>query len=191
MKRILFTAAILGVISVNGCDQPAPATPAGPSALAEMQTVEENQKRLMGAIPPPKLQTSLERKNLVRRLERVNTENMVSYIYLLDHGKVVAYHTVSGKVSSLNSYLTAMEQIIEKGTRDYSGNGASWDKTYITIESPDHDGSYGKNSDGIFFFTTSGAYVEWSGTYFWSDKPMKLSQPPELVEIVGGDVESK
>jgi hypothetical protein len=49
------------------------------------------------------------------------------------------------------------------------------------MESPDIDGSYGENAHGVFFFTTDGAYVEWSGTYFWTDRPLKLTQPPELV----------
>ena len=156
-----------------GCDSP----PNPTSAKIEMQQNEENQQRMIRAVQTPKLQTSLERKNLVRRLERINRENMVSYIYLIDSGKVMAYYTVSGKVSSLNSYLTAMERI---ESFPVGNNTTQW----VTMEAPDQDGSYGKNTDGVFFFTTEGAYVEWKGKFLWADQPLKISQPPELVQIL-------
>ena len=40
---------------------------------------------------------------------------------------------------------------------------------------PDVDGSYGENDNGIFFFTTDGKYVEWGGTYFYSDIPVSVN----------------
>jgi len=46
------------------------------------------------------------------------------------------------------------------------------------------DGGKGTNGDGIFFFTTEGAYAEWHGDYMVSDFPLKLSTPPELVRNV-------
>lgn len=39
---------------------------------------------------------------------------------------------------------------------------------------PDVDGSYGSNDNGIFFFTPDGKYVEWSGTYLYSDIPFEV-----------------
>lgn len=38
--------------------------------------------------------------------------------------------------------------------------------------------------DGIFFFTTEGAYVEWAGEYMVSDFPLKLSTPPAMVKQI-------
>lgn len=142
------------------------------SQQVERSTTESNQQRLATAIPLPKLQTSLERKNLARRLERLNTENLVSYIYLVSQtGKVMAFYTVDGKVTSLNAYLTA----------DYIQRGECCDGRVIETQLPDLDGAYGKNPDGIFFFTTEGVYVEWFGEYLWSDQPLKLTQQPELI----------
>ena len=40
------------------------------------------------------------------------------------------------------------------------------------------------NTDGIFFFTTEGAYVEWKGDYMMSDQPLKLTTTPELVREI-------
>jgi hypothetical protein len=140
------------------------------SIRSEIQSTEDNQQRLIAAVPPPRLSTSLERKNLVRRLERINTENLVSYVYLVSQtGKVMAFYTVDGKVTSLNAYLTG-------DTRP-----AYWKSTVYEAELPDYDGAYGKNADGVFFFTTEGVYVEWAGDYLWSDQPLKLTQQPELI----------
>ena len=38
--------------------------------------------------------------------------------------------------------------------------------------------------NGIFFFTTEGAYVEWVGDYMMSDQPLKLTTQPELVREI-------
>ena len=47
----------------------------------------------------------------------------------------------------------------------------------------DVDGSYGENDFGIFFFTPDGKYVEWTGTYLYSDIPFEVDDP---VVKVGG-----
>lgn len=141
----------------------------------EAALTEENQNRLLIAAPPPKLDKSLERENLIRRLELLNDENKIFYIYLIDHGVVMAEYVCKGKVSSVNSKLTTQEQIVDDpwGYRDSSGGRV--------VESPDLDGSYGTNGDAIFFFTTDGAYIEWSGVFFVSDFPLKLTTPPILI----------
>ena len=139
----------------------------------EAELTEANQYRLDKAVPPPELKTSLERKNLKRRLELWNNENKISYIYLINYGKVMAYYTIKGKVSSVNSKLTSGEQIVE----DPHG---SYDAGSRVVESPQLDGSYGTNGNAIFFFTTEGAYVEYRGDYMLSDQPLKLTTPPEL-----------
>ena len=178
-KRIFVLLGLLAAaLALCGCDLGRSPTPT--TAAIEMAQNESNQQRMIRAVPTPALQTSLERKNLARRLERVNKEAMASYVYLLSHGKVVAFYAVSGKVSSLNSYMTAMERV-EKFGNNMSNYGA----TYLALEAPDQDGSYGHNVEGIFFFTTSGAYVEWNGEYLWSDQPLSITTPPELVQQVG------
>lgn len=177
-NRILSVLAIIVAFSFVGCIEEAPAQPS--SAQIEMRQNEQSQQKLIKSVPIPKVNTSLERKNLVRRIEKINQENMISYIYLISYGKIMAYYTVSGKVSSLNSYLTAMEKI-EKVD---GGHGINYGPTFVTLEAPDLDGSYGKNVEGVFFFTTEGAYVEWRGEYLWSDQPLKITQQPELIKEI-------
>lgn len=194
MHTKIILSLILSTIAAAlvGCD-PA-TTPPESTAGVEMRQNEATQQRLSAAVPAPVVKTSIERKNLKRRIERINTENMVSYVYLLSQtGKVVAYYTINGKVSSLNSYLTAMERVavISKQTGEIMPSGAcrdartfASDSEVVTLEAPDLDGSYGKNIEGVFFFTTEGAYVEWNGQYIWSDQPLKIAQQPELIQEV-------
>jgi len=136
-----------------------------------------NFARLAKAVPVPQLSDSQERQNLVERLQRFNVSNKISYIYLVNYGKVMAFYTVKGKVSSVNSMLTCTEQIVDNG-HDYDRYESH------AVSSPDLDGSYGSNGDAIFFFTTESVYVEWNGDYMLVDQPLKLSTPPELVREI-------
>ena len=159
------------------------------SNAQELKKLENNQKKLVEAVPVPQLQTSQERLNIKRRAELFDNENKVSYIYLVNYGKVMAFYSVKGKVSSLRSYMTPQEQIVNndgvscKDAR-YATNTPSCSGNGNLVQAPDVDGSYGENVDGIFFFTTEGAYVEWKGDYMMSDQPLKLSTQPELVREV-------
>lgn len=148
----------------------------------EAVAIEENQRRLLQNQPIPKIENSQERANLIRRLETFNTPDKISYIYLVNYGKVMAFYTVKGKVSSVNSMLTTTEQVVDgEGNQCDYGNTAG---TCYVVASPDIDGSYGSNGDAIFFFTTEGAYVEWKGDYMLADQPLKLTTQPELVREI-------
>ena len=146
----------------------------------EAAITESNQARLLLASPPPQLSNSLERENLIRRLELLNDENKIFYIYLVSYGKVMAEYVAKGKVSSVNSKLTTQEQIV-RDPFTYSGSSERAGKV---VESPDLDGSYGTNGNAILFFTSDGAYVEWSGEFMVSDFPLKLTTPPELIREI-------
>jgi len=141
------------------------------------------QKDLVKSVPVPQLSNSLERQNVSKRAQLFDTPDKISYIYLVSYGKVMAFFTVKGKVSSLRSYLTPTDKLVY-------GNGSECDQTWVdspdcyAINAPDIDGTYGENVEGIFFFTTENAYVEWKGEYMMSDQPLKLQTPPELVRTI-------
>jgi hypothetical protein len=132
-------------------------------------TVTDN---VVKSIPVPQLTSSSERANVAERAKRFDNPNKISYVYLVNYGKVMAFYTVKGKISSLNSYMTPEQKV------EYSGSGN------VVVDAPDIDGTYGSNVEGIFFFTTEGAYVEWKGDYMMSDQPLKLTTPPELVREI-------
>lgn len=132
---------------------------------------------------PTDIDYSLERYNLIRRAywvngqrEKANTlvcaiEKPLGYIVLFtESGSVIGRFIVDGKVSSLNSFLTPDSEYYEAGNA-YNDWVA------------DIDGSYGENDNGIFFFTTSGCYVEWTGTYLYTDIPMEISNPVITFEV--------
>lgn len=139
---------------------------------------------------PTDVEYSLERYNLIKRAYWVNgmrdkantfpcsVTKPVGYIVLFAGNAVVASYTVDGKVSSLNSYLTPDSEYYERSGGSYSSTN-KW--------LADIDGSYGTNDNGIFFFTTDGKYVEWTGTYLYSDIPMKVTTPVVQFEVNGNE----
>jgi hypothetical protein len=143
----------------------------------ESAATEKNQQSLIGSQPiPSPIAYSLERQNLINKLKVEAKQGLVGYVALIGpQGQLVAYYTVQGKVSSLNSMLTTSQQI---QCPDVYGNSESC----VTVDSPDLDGSYGANPSGIFFFTTSGQYIEWSGSYLYSDQPLNYTTQPLLTE---------
>jgi hypothetical protein len=130
---------------------------------------------------PTDIDYSLERYNLIKRTywvngqrEKANTllcaiDKPLGYIILLtDNGAVVGSFIVDGKISSLNSFLTPDSEYYE-----YSAGETSRKNQWL----PDVDGSYGENDSGIFFFTPDGKYIEWTGTYLYSDIPFIVDDP--------------
>lgn len=176
-SRTLFVLGFLLLTFPLGASSCSSDEDIGKSTKKDMAYTEKVATAMQKAVPPPELKTSNERLNLKRRLERWNTETKEGYIYLLaQNGTVVGHYVTKGKPSSLNSYLTTNDQVVtvEAGT-----------KQAMTIEAPDLDGTYGKNSDGIFFFTAdTDAYVEWKGEYLFTDQPMKLQQQPLMVRQI-------
>jgi hypothetical protein len=130
---------------------------------------------------PTDIDYSLERHNLIRRAYWVNGQRgekvrtlpcpladiPLGYAVLLAHsGAVVGKFVVEGTVTSLNAYLTA----------DYYNR---YTANIGAVQEPlaDVDGGFGKNDDGIFFFTPDGKYIEWKGLYLYSDIPFEIGKP--------------
>jgi hypothetical protein len=180
----LLATALLFTTGIDGCMNDTPTEPT--TQKVEQNTVEDNQKILTENQPMPTITKSLERENIINRLKLLNDENKVFYVYLISYGKVMAFYTAKGKVTSLNSYINSQQRVIrdENCVNDYGGGNEGRRACYFVIDTPDIDGSYGENADGVFFFTTEGAYVEWKGEYMVSDYPLKLSTPPELVRNI-------
>ncbi len=164
-RTMLIVLSVIMMFMYVGCDN-------GTYAKAEEERTAANQTKLLAVQPPVSLDWSLERENINNRTKRWNDPNKVSYIYLIDFGKVMAFHTIKGKVSSVNSQITNPEKTY------YNTRGMT------TLPSPAEDGSYGSNGDAIFFFTTEGVYGEWNGKYLLVDEPLKLSTPPQLVRNI-------
>lgn len=181
MKKIITTIIVLALICTScllvGCVEESGSRLDVESTLDAANNIQSNQPT------PTDIDYSLERYNLIRRAywvngqrEKANTlpcaiERPLGYIVLFSGNVVVANFIVDGKVSSLNSFLTPDTEYPA-----YDSMTNEW--------LADVDGSYGSNDNGIFFFTTDGKYIEWTGTYLYSDIPFEVDSP---VLNVGGN----
>ena len=130
---------------------------------------------------PTDINYSLERYNLIRRTYWVNgqrekanslvceVEKPLGYVVLISGTTIIGSFVVDGKVSSLNSYLTPDSEYYEMDMNRALIRDNNW--------LADVDGSYGENDAGIFFFTPDGKYIEWTGTYLYSDIPFIVEDP--------------
>lgn len=192
MKKVLSIAiAIILVFSLTACTTTAVTT----GSKADKQNTINIANKLQENQPTPSdIDYSLERYNLIRRTYWVNgqrekanalpceVEKPLGYIVLFgESGVVLGSFVVDGKVSSLNSFLTPDSEYYEQeyGSNGYSyGDGNDW--------LADVDGSYGENDNGIFFFTPDGKYIEFTGTYLYSDIPFEVENPILKVGATNG-----
>lgn len=175
-KLIIILTVICAMVGLTGCDE----IQSSESDKDKQTTTEVGDKLAKNQPTPTDIDYSLERYNLIKRAYWVNgmrdkanslaspiADMPLGYVVLFtESGDVVGQFTIDGKVTSLNSYLTPDSEYYEIV---YGGN--------LTEENewiPDIDGSYGENDNGIFFFTTDGKYVEWTGTYIYSDIPFNV-----------------
>lgn len=184
---VLVIMIIVSVFVLGGCEFTSTSTE------QDVKTTLGIGDKLVNNQPTPKdIDYSLERYNLIRRAywvngqrERANTlvceiEKPLGYIALfLDNGACAGRFVVDGKVTSLNSFLTPDSEYYEKNTSYKSGETTTTKNVYDYSNKwlADVDGSYGENDNGIFFFTTDGKYVEWTGTYLYSDIPFEIQNP--------------
>lgn len=186
MKKILAIILILAITaSFAACEGDSSGSRKDTEAtMNAANTLQTNQPT------PTDINYSLERYNLIRRTYWVNgqrekanslpceIEKPLGYIVLFgESGAIVSSFVVDGKVSSLNSFLTPDSEYYEKV---YGGSGMATNKWLADV-----DGSYGENDTGIFFFTTDGKYVEWTGTYLYSDIPFEIRDSILKMEVIG------
>ena len=164
-KKIVmaFAAVVIGFIILTASgEQEVNRNPR--AAGLKMQT--ETMLNVMAAVPVPVLMTAQERKMVVRRAQRFDVENKLGYVYIItESGAIIGYYTIFGKVASLRSYLTPVDQVIVPASTDGGG---------VVVEAPDIDGTYGENVEGVFFFTDNDVYVEWNGKYLYSDQILPI-----------------
>lgn len=183
MKRIFFIIFIILVpilFMANTCSVDSNNT----SAIEEQKHIEQNQQNLNEAQPSPTITWSLERDNLIKRFKLMNDRSVMFYMYLFIEGVAdpIGYYQVN-KVSSVNSQLTATQQIISG--RNHS-NDLPADQIAV-IESPAEDGSYGTNGDGVFGFTPEDIYIEHNMKYVVSTVPLTFRNAVQRLAILTPD----
>ncbi|MEO3856116.1 hypothetical protein [Acrocarpospora sp. B8E8] len=177
MKRSTKTIAALGAAlavlatTAGSCDSS--------EERKQAQAISGNQqKKYEAAVPFPAgdLNNPLDRANLAEYLKRNNDKNRTSYVYLLSmDAKVIAYYAIKGKVTSVSSQLLPQDDIVDPCGSSYCP---------MSVDSAGDDGTYGGNEPGVFFFTTEGVLITWTGDYIQSDQPMDIKTPVSLVARV-------
>jgi hypothetical protein len=156
----------------------------GGGARQETERTLEIANDMLSRQPTPTdIEHSLERHNLIRRAYWVNgmrdrartlpspiADMPLGYVVLFtDSGAVVGRFVVEGKITSLNSFLAPYSEYYERAQGESRTAHNRW--------LPDVDGAFGENDRGIFFFTPDGRYLEWNGTYLYSDIPFIIDDP--------------
>ncbi len=147
-------------------------------AQQQNQTAAQTVANLITQVPAPQLGNSLERQNISRRLTIWSDSSKISYIYLVSYGRVMAYYVVKGKITSSGKRLTPGQQQV------YSDGCSNNNNCYSVVDAPELDGTYGSSAPYVFFWTTDGTYVQWSGDYMLTDQPMQLATQPDLIRTV-------
>lgn len=185
-KIYIVLVMILGLVLVTGCED----VEISDTKKDTNNTLNIGNELSAKQPTPTDIDYSLERYNLIKRAYWVNgmrdkarslpspiADMPLGYIVLLtESGSVVGKFTVDGKVTSLNSYLSPDSEYYECAGEycHESGDNFNHNENHWL---PDVDGSYGSNDNGIFFFTTDGKYIEWTGVYLYSDIPFKVDNP--------------
>lgn len=148
------------------------------TARQEQAHIEQNQTQLNNVQPSPTITWSLERDNLIKRFKLQNDRATSFYMYVFIEGVAdpIGYYQVN-KVSSVNSQLTATQQIVLPAPT------AEWSSAQV-IESPAEDGSYGTNGDAVFGFTPEDVYIEHNMHYLVSSVPLQFTHPVIRLGVV-------
>jgi len=163
----------------------------GDASQQARQDARYVQNRLVELQPmPTDIEYSFERMNISSRTYWINglperaavvramaPPRPLGYIVLFaPNGGVVGRFEVDGKVTSLNYSLVPYSEYWERGFGS-SVQRNNW------IANP--GGVYGTNTNGVFWFTPDGKYMEWNGTYLFSDVPFIIDDP--VLRISGGN----
>lgn len=179
MKKIITLFTLIALICLfsmgnTGCETQ---TSSNDGTLSRQEEQSKIAKNLSDKYKIPVINDSLEIENIIRRAKFINQKNRISYLYLLtENGQLIREEQVLGKISSLNSYMTPMEEY-----KNISGVKTTAE-SYLQYSAPDIDGSYGENAGGIFWFTPDGVYREWDGRRLFSSERLSFEVKPILTE---------
>jgi hypothetical protein len=167
MNKIITMAAIASVAFLAACDA-APATQA-PQKQSQAQKAAEvaNSVRMV---------ENAEINNIKARLELTSNPGLMGFILLMNEaGQPIMYTGVKGKITSGTKRLTAPAQ-------QWKIDRGEWNGTQLG-PAPSDEGTWGSSDSYIYFWTTSGQYMQWNGKYLYSDKPFRTTVEPLVVSV--------
>ena len=160
------------LLSLSACDPPP-----FPSRNTNREVQSQEAQRVADSI---QFAGNAEIDNIRRKLELTSSPNLLGFIVLLNEaGQPIAYHAVRGKVTSSGKRLRPSVRVLQVPNHGNNGGQHS-----VVIPTPSDEGTYGSSDSYVYFWNTSGAYVQWSGHYLYSDRPIRLNVQPLVVNMV-------
>lgn len=135
--------------------------------------------RLSAAEPPPVLKDSLSRKEIIQRYNLFNDVTKFGYFYAFVQGEPqpIIEYVVQGGVFSVNDLISPTQSQVQS-------NNCNTGNCDNVVESPQPDGTFGSNGDGLFGFTADGSYFEWNGIYYFGTEPAPNLKPLQIIGCV-------
>jgi len=154
MRKLFIGIAAIAALALTACgpDEPQKVTQSQKAAkAAESVTYSEN----------------AEIDNIKNRLELTSNPGALGFILLMNQaGQPIAYYGVKGKVTSSGKRLTKPFE------REFEGRH---------VPAPSDEGTWGSSDPYVYFWTTSGQYIQWNGDYLYSDKPFRTRVEPLVI----------
>lgn len=166
MRKIGIALVATSALLLSACGKNPPANPAKTEQAAKAAEAANSIN----------FSENAEIDNIKRRLELTSNPGQIGFVLLLNEmGKPVMYTGVKGKITSGNKRLTAP---FEMKCLDVAGSAGC---SVQAVEAPSDEGTYGSSNPYIFFWTTDGQYIQWSGKYLYSDKPFRIDDPTIVI----------
>lgn len=164
MIRPSMIAACAAALALAACE---PATPAAPS------TRDTQARAAATAANTVRFTRNAEIENITKRLQLTGNPDLLGFVVLLNEaGQPIMYTSVKGKVTSGGKRLTPTDVRED----DFEGD--------MLRAAPSDEGTYGSSTQYVFFWTTDGQYIQWSGNYLYSDQPFRLNTQPLIVKVL-------
>ena len=117
-----------------------------------------------------------EIENIKTRLELTSDPGLTGFVLLMNEaGQPIMYTGVKGKITSSGKRLTAPYRVVKW---DHGANYGQKD-----LIAPSDEGTWGSSAPYIYFWTTTGQYIQWNGKYLYSDKPFRTKVDPLVIAI--------
>jgi len=165
IRKMMIAAGLLSIL--GACDG---------SAVTKPGAKERQAQKAQKAAESINFSENAEIDNITKRLELTSNPGAVGYIILLnDMGQPIVYTSVIGKVTSSGKRLT-------KPWKAVTGDRGEWKGDFI-VAGPSDEGTWGSSDPYIYFWSATGQYYQWNGGYLYSDKPLRLTVAPLVVDI--------
>lgn len=152
-----------------------------PQAKTTKQTQSQKAKEAAASIS---FTENAEIENIKERLKLTSNPGLTGFILLMNEaGQPIMYTGVKGKITSGGKRLTSPVQSWSYRRDGTKGAGIGGYDTGALGPAPSDEGTWGSSNPYIYFWTTTGQYVQWNGKYLYSDKPFRTKVEPLVIAI--------